>query len=175
MQKIVESKKNSEERKWYIICTKPRKEMVVYQEITHRGFEAKLIQKMNTVRTQKGYRKVLKPLISGYVFIHILENEIALNQYVVGVTKFLKWNNKYEYLSEEDIQLLEKLCDHDYEVTICDNLTVGTKIEITEGVLKGVQGKIQPNINSSFIYLESVLQSVNIVIKKENLKYNIIE
>lgn len=172
---MVESKKNSEEKKWYIICTKPRKEMVVYQEITHRGFEAKLIQKTSTVRTQKGYRKVLKPLISGYVFIYILEKEIALNQYVVGISRFLKWNNKYEHLSEEDIALLEKLCDHDYEVAICDKLSVGTKIEITEGVLKGVQGKIQPNTNSSSIYLESVLQSVNLVIKKENLKYKIIE
>lgn len=172
---MVESKKNSEERKWYIICTKPRKEMVVYQEITHRGFEAKLIQKTTTVRTQKGYRKVLKPLISGYVFIHILEKEIALNQYVVGISRFLKWNNKYEHLSEEDIALLEKLCDHNYEVAICDKLTVGTKIEITEGVLKGVQGIIKTNVKGAQIHIESSLQSISIVLKKEELAYKILE
>jgi transcription antitermination factor NusG len=172
---MVESKKNLEERKWYIICTKPRKEMVVYQEITHRGFEAKLIQKTATVTTQKGVRKVLKPLISGYVFIHILEKEIALNQYVVGISRFLKWNNKYEHLREEDIALLEKICDHDYEVAICDKLSVGTKIEITEGVLKGVQGIITSNIKGTQIHIESALQSMNIVLKKENLSYKIIE
>jgi len=172
---MVESKKNSEERKWYIICTKPRKEMVVYQEITHRGFEAKLIQKTATVTTQKGVRKVLKPLISGYVFIHIFEKEIALNQYVVGISRFLRWNNKYEHLREEDIALLEKICDHDYEVAICDKLSVGTKIEITEGVLKGVQGIITSNIKGTQIHIESALQSMNIVLKKENLSYKIIE
>ncbi len=172
---MVKDKKNSEERKWYIICTKPRKEMVVYQEIIQRGFEAKLIQKMFTVTTQKGVRKVLKPLISGYVFIHILEKEIALNQYVVGISRFLKWNNKYEHLREEDIVLLEKICDHNYEVALCDKLLVGTKIEITEGIFKGVQGIIKSNTKGAQIHIESSLQSMSIVLKKENLSYKIIE
>jgi transcription antitermination factor NusG len=172
---MVESKKNSEERKWYIICTKPRKEMVVYQEITQRGFEAKLIQKTTTITTKKGVRKVLKPLISGYVFIHILEKEIALNQYVVGLSRFLKWNNKYEHLREEDIVLLEKICDHNYEVALCDKLSVGTKIEITKGVFKGVQGIIKSNTKGAQIHIESSLQSMSIVLKKENLSYKIIE
>lgn len=171
---MIQHSKALGEKKWHILCTKPRKENVVFDELKNRGAEAKLFVKTTSVYTSKGIRNVNKPLISGYLFLKISAQEIGNYQYIMGVTKFLKCSQKYEYLREEDIQLLEKLCDHDYEVSICDKLSVGTKIEITEGVLKGVQGKIQTNSNGS-IYLESVLQSVNLVIKKENLKYKIIE
>lgn len=165
----------NETKKWYIICCKARKETTVYNELKKKGIEAKFFQKTTTLATKKDIRKVLKPLISGYVFVYIFEHEIGKYQFVEGVAYFLNFNNKFEYLNDKDILHLEKLCAHNYYVNLCNKLTEGIKIEITEGILKGWQGSIKKNTNSNHIYIESALKNIDIVIKKEDITFKIIE
>lgn len=165
----------NETKKWYIICCKARKETTVYNELKKKGIEAKFFQQTTTLATSKGLRKVMKPLISGYVFVYIFEHEIEKCQFVKGVACFLKFNNKFEYLNDKDILHLEKLSAHNYNVNLCNKLTEGIKIEITEGILKSWQGSIKKNTSSNHIYLESSLKNIDIVIKKEDITFKIIE
>ncbi|MCK9254945.1 MAG: hypothetical protein M0Q45_06505 [Bacteroidales bacterium] len=162
-------------KRWYIICTKPQKENEVYKELIFRELETKFFRQEKTIFTLNGKRKVLKPLISGYIFIKIFETDIYKHQYIKGISKFLKLENKFEFLNDEDIELLEKFCENDYQVNLCEKLRFGTKIEITKGIFKGQIGFIGKKSNDKLIYIETALQNINIGIYKEDLIFKILD
>ncbi len=170
-----DKEKHRADKKWFIIFTKPKKEILVLNELLNQGVEAKFFQQESLICRKNFYKKVLKPLISNYVFVHIFEKDIYKYQYLPGSVKFLQFNNTFGYLTSSEINFLETLSQYNYQVSLCDKLVDGIKIEITQGIFKGVLGFVRTKSSSKEIYIDCSLQNMAILIRKENLIFRIIE
>jgi len=156
-------------KRWYVMCTKPRKEFVVFDELISKGYEAALPAKEKIFATKKGVRKVKQAIIGGYVFVCCLGIDLEKLRYTTGSTNFLHFNGKPHFLSNTDIRRLETLSC--FETEVVNSVQAGTKIEIVDGILKGTVGTITEKSNQHFIYIETGINGVLVRIPRGEINY----
>jgi len=162
-------------KRWYVMCTEPRKEFVVFDELISKGYEAALPVKEKIFATKKGVRKVKQAIISGYVFVCCRGIDLEKLRYTIGSTKFLRTNDRYEYLSQKDIDTLQRLCEQNIPVEITERLQVGEFIEIIGGVLNGTRGYISSLDNKRFITIQTEINFINLRIALDTFEYKKLE
>jgi len=155
--------------KWYVLCTKPRKELLVYDTLVSQGVEAALPMKERIIATNKGVRKGKQPVIGGYVFVCCRGIDLEKLRYTIGSTNFLHFNGKPHHLCNADIRRLEALSN--FETEVVNSIQAGTRIEIIDGVLKGTTGKITEQSNQRFIYIETGINGLLVRIPKGDTNY----
>ena len=131
-----------EPEKWYAVHTRSRFEQKVYNGIYGKSIEVFLpkIQVMSRRRDRR--KKILVPLIPGYVFVHTsLDPEEYLNIIkTVGVVKLIGFKGKPVPANEDEIQSLMILNGTDRTVQNRDYMKAGDRIRVMEGPLKGLTG-----------------------------------
>jgi transcriptional antiterminator NusG len=133
---------NHQSEKWYALHTRSRFEQKVFDGLTGKSIEAFLprIQVMSWRKDRR--KKILVPMIPGYVFVHSV---LRADQYhaiikTVGVVRMVAFRGQPAPANEEEIASLMILDGTDRTVQNRSYMKKGDLVRIAEGPLKGLIG-----------------------------------
>jgi transcription antitermination factor NusG len=137
----VEQNENS--REWYALRVRSRHEFVTYNELSRKGIEAYLptIKKWSQWKDRK--KLVEFPLFSGYIFanIDINSQEYYNTLKTKGAVNILSLEGgRPAPVPSDEIDSLRILVGSGEKLDIYPNITEGTKVMVTKGLLKGARG-----------------------------------
>jgi transcription antitermination factor NusG len=131
-------------KKWYVVHTRARAEKKVYAELTGSGITC-FLPMQKRLRQWKDRKKwVNLPLITGYCFVNINNNEYNKVFQSANVVSFITFEGKAAVVPSAQIEQLKlMLKQSDIEVSaLNENFKPGRKVEIVEGPLIGLQGEL---------------------------------
>jgi transcriptional antiterminator RfaH len=129
--------------KWYAVYTNPRAEKLVHGRLEEAEIEAFLpLQK--TYRQWSDRKKlVIKPLLSSYVFVKVLQRQFPVVFQVPGVVRFVSFDGKPVAIPQNQIDNLRLLVNSDAEIEVTSELLAkGDNVEVTSGSLMGLTGEL---------------------------------
>jgi transcriptional antiterminator NusG len=157
--------------KWWALHARSRHEDVVFQGLTKRSVEA-FVPKIQVMSRRKDRRKrILVPLLPGYVFVH---SNLNADQYwdiikTYGVVRIIGIQGKPVPVKEEEMASLQILHGTDRTVRNRAYMKTGDRIMIMEGPLKGLTGFYLRHKGSSDKVVVSVeLLQRSLVVEIEN-------
>ena len=144
-------------KKWFVIYTKANQEIKVSERLNEIGITCYC----PTISIIKQYsdrkKKILKPLIPSYVFIHIEEEKRNEIFSVFGVVRYLFWLGKPAVVREKEVELMKQYLNGEFQSVSLTNFTKGQLHKISEGVFAGKIGKIiEVQKNKIKLQLESL-------------------
>jgi len=100
-----------ENKKWFVVHTKPRFEKRVTEVLTRKKIEN--YYPINKVLRQSGDRKKLvnEPLFPYFVFIKITECELLSLKQIEGVINFVYWLGRPAMIRESEIEAIKQFLD----------------------------------------------------------------
>ncbi len=129
-------------REWYAVHTRARHEKTVMTQLEQDGIEA-LLPTFTQARQWSDRRKVVSlPLFSGYVFVRVsFENGERLRVLrKAGVLGFVGCGRRAVPIPEEQMESVVSLMEEPVDYGPYPYLTVGRRVRIREGALKGLEG-----------------------------------
>ncbi len=147
--------------KWYAVHTRSRFEQKVYDGFCGKSIEVFLPKAQVMSRRKDRRKKILIPLLPGYVFVH---SDLEPEEYwdiikTVGVVRMVGFEGKPVPAKEEEISSLMILDGTDRTVQNRTYMKSGDRVMIMEGPLKGLVG----------FYLRHKGQSDKVVVSVEFL------
>lgn len=125
---------------WYAIFTKPRAEKKVHERMIDSDIEA-FLPLVKTVRQWSDRKKTIQiPLISSYVFVHMLEKDLNQTLPIQGTVNVLKHLGKPAKVREIEIENLKILSDSNESFEIDNSIKVlkGEVVEVLKGPFMGL-------------------------------------
>jgi transcriptional antiterminator NusG len=128
--------------KWYALHSRSRHEDVVFEGLRKKSIEA-FLPKIQVMSRRKDRRKrILVPLLPGYVFVHA---DLSPYNYwdiikTYGVVRLIGFEGKPAPVKEEEIVSLQILDGTDRTVRNQAYMKKGDVIMIMDGPLKGLAG-----------------------------------
>ena len=147
--------------KWYAIHTRSRFEQKVHDAFSGKSIEVFLPKAQVMSRRKDRRKKILVPLLPGYVFVH---STLDPEEYwdiikTVGVVRMVGFEGKPVPARDEEISSLMILNGTDRTVQNRTYMKSGDRVMIMEGPLKGLVG----------FYLRHKGQSDKVVVSVELL------
>jgi len=162
----------NEEKKWYVVYTRPRWEKKVAGILLAKGIEHYC--PLNKVVKQWSDRKkiVLEPLFKGYVFVKIPESLKWDIKNIDGILNYVYWLGKPAIVKEEEIDTIRKFLKEFRDIEVIDKqLAVHSKVLIKQGVLMNFHGIIIEVIgNKAKVNIESMGIQLSAMFDKKNLE-----
>lgn len=127
---------------WYAIYTKPRAEKKVFERFCEYGYDAYL-PLLTTVREWSDRKKkVISPLISGYVFVKINKELLFDTLKVQGTLGVLRYLGKPAIIRDCEIDNLRILINGGAELELlsADFFAKGDAVEVVSGPFNGLRG-----------------------------------
>ncbi len=146
---------SNEERKWFAIYTRYKREKIVFKQLVEKGIETYLpLSTHKRVYTRK-IKKIELPLISCYVFVKIFHSEYFSVISTQDVVKFVKFSQELLAIPEREISILKAITGQNIEVEATRLVPeVGDDIEICFGSLYGLKGKLVDHHNDKNVVIE---------------------
>lgn len=162
----------SENKKWFALYTKPKHEFKAEQQLSACGVEYYLPTVVRIKQWSDRKKKVKEPLFSGYIFIHGTERErlIALEQY--AIVRSIFFEGRPATVPDWQIENLRKMLEEGTEVTVTEQLSVGTHVKILSGPFKDVEGVVYESVNQErmlAITIDLLRRSVVVKIPRESI------
>jgi transcription termination/antitermination protein NusG len=128
--------------KWYAVHTRSRFEQKVYDGIYSKSLEVFLPRIQIISRRKDRHKKILVPLLPGYVFVNTSmdPSEYLKILKTVGVVRLVGFEGKPVPAKDEEINSLMILDGTDRTVQNRDYINKGDRVMIVEGPLKGLIG-----------------------------------
>jgi transcriptional antiterminator RfaH len=126
---------------WIVAYTRPRAEKDVESKLKGKGINCYLPLK-KTLRQWSDRKKwVEEPLFRSYVFLYVTKTEYYKAVSTTGIVRFITNCGKPLYVKDEEIVIIKNATSHYQEVEIIRHkFSIGDKVIITEGALKGTKG-----------------------------------
>lgn len=158
---------------WKALYVASRSEKKVAQRLTELGIEAYLPLKSEMKQWSDRKKMVISPLINGYVFVKLNEQQRELVFKAHGVIQYVRFNGGDAIIREEEITVLKSIEDKGYytEAGPLLKLSEGDRTTIEHGPFKGMSG-IVDRVNDKEIYtihLESIGYSLRVNLPAEVL------
>jgi transcriptional antiterminator NusG len=147
--------------RWYALHTRSRFEQKVYDGLCGKSIEAFLPRIQVMSRRKDRRKKILVPMLPGYVFVRSLlqaEEHLQILK-TVGVVRMVGFRGKAAPANEEEIASLMILDGTDRTVHNRAYMKKGDRVIIAEGPLKGLIG----------FYIHHKSQTDNVVVSIELL------
>jgi transcription antitermination factor NusG len=148
--------------KWYAVHTRSRFEMKVFDGFSGKSIEA-FVPRIQVMSRRKDRRKkILIPLLPGYVFVHFdLTPEVYWDIIkTAGVVRMVSFRGEPVPAKDEEVASLMILDGTDRTVQNRTYINKGDRVTIMEGPLKGLVG----------FYLRHKGQSRKVVVSVELLQ-----
>ncbi|MCF8063569.1 MAG: UpxY family transcription antiterminator [Deltaproteobacteria bacterium] len=147
--------------RWYALHTRSRFEQKVYNGLRGKSFEAFLPKAQVMSRRKDRRKKILVPILPGYVFV---QAELEPYRYweiikTVGVVRMVAFKGKPVPASDQEIDSLMILNGTDRTVENQSFMQKGDRVMIMEGPLKGLVGFYLKHKNRS----EKVVVSIELL------------
>ena len=133
---------NEEIARWYAVHTRSRFEQKVHDGIHGKKIEVFLPKAQVMSRRKDRRKKILIPLLPGYVFVHTDLNVEEHHEILktIGVVRLIGFKGKPVPARDEEISSLMILDGTDRTVQNREFMKRGDMIRIMEGPLKGLVG-----------------------------------
>jgi transcription termination/antitermination protein NusG len=133
---------NEKPGKWYALHTRSRFEQKVHDGIFSKSIEVFLPRIQIISRRKDRHKKILVPLLPGYVFVNSKLDPVEhLNILkTVGVVRFVGFDGRPVPAMDEEINSLMILNGTDRSVQNTEYISKGDRVMIMEGPLKGLTG-----------------------------------
>jgi len=128
--------------KWYALYTRSRFEKKMLTELTDRKIEVFLPMREILSRWKDRKKKIWIPLFPGYLFVNHIdtpENRFRILN-IPGAVRFVGFKGHADPVPEEQLQSIRRFLESSLSVDPYPYLQVGTRVEVTAGPLKGIQG-----------------------------------
>ena len=128
------------EARWYAAYTRAQHEKRVAQQLAEREVEHYLPVYEAVHRWKDRRMRVHLPLFPGYVFVRIqLRNRLEVLR-IPSVTRLVGFNGAPTALGDEEVESLRCALAQGVRATPHPFLTVGRRVRITAGPLRGAEG-----------------------------------
>jgi transcription antitermination factor NusG len=159
---------------WFVFYTKSRQEKKVNELLKKRGFEVFLpLQKVMRQWSDRK-KKVEMPLFNSYVFVHSTEDKIPIILQTPGVAWNIRHNNKPAILHPHELDTIKRFLHSGLfiESYSGEDLLKGDIVEIQDGPLKGLKGKVERSSQGEkfAVALESIGYSLLVTLDPVVLK-----
>ncbi len=162
-----------EEKKWYVIYSKPRWEKKIDAALVNKGVESwcpiMKIQKQWTDR-----KKIIEePIFRSYVFVHIDDAEKYEVLITPGVLNFVYYLGQPAVVREEEIDIMKKFLvekDAKFEIVSSEGFKENTKVRVSHGVFIDREGTVlRDGKKKVYVQIESLGQLMVVEFKTEYL------
>ena len=162
-------KETKQNKKWYVLYTKPRHEIKALERLTQNGFEVYCPMKTTLKQWSDRKKKVSEPLLPSYLFIKTTEKKRAIPLTDPSVLNYIFWLGKPAIVGEPEIDALKGIISKDkaQELEI-KQLSIGDKIDVNKGQIKSKNAIIK-TISNNYITAELKELGMKIVLKKTDL------
>jgi len=162
---------------WYVVQTKPNSEMLALTHLSRQGFSVWLPKCSRIIRHARQTKEVLRPFFPGYLFVQFDPKRArwrAINS-TVGVIRLVSFSSSPSILDAKFIENL-KACENQDGIIESDhrspqNISVGDAVEILNGPMAGVVGKLlrMDTANRVTVLLELLGNVVHSQIARKNI------
>ncbi|MFY7965844.1 MAG: UpxY family transcription antiterminator [Chitinophagaceae bacterium] len=162
-----------EDKKWFVIYSKPRWEKKIDAALLRKGIESWC--PLNKIEKQWSDRKKIieEPLFKSYVFVKISENERTEVLMTPGVLNFIYHQGKPAVIRDIEINNIKKYLLLDTpKVEIIDKAAFkeSTKVRISHGVFLDAEGTVvRSGKKKVYVKIESLNQVLTVEFKSEYL------
>ena len=150
------------EKHWYAVYTRPRSEKSVDALLQKKFIESWCpLQKVERQWSDRK-KKILQPLFTSYVFVHVNVQQRAAVLQTDGVLNFVHYLGKPAMIRDEEIQQIKSyLKEGEAEITTqsWESLEEDIKVQITQGVFMQNTGTVvKSGKKRLYVKLESLGQ-----------------
>ena len=133
---------NQQSLKWYALHTRSRFEQKVYEGLCGKSLEAFLPRIQVMSRRKDRRKKILVPLIPGYVFVRSILVPQEYHQIIktIGVVRMISFKGQPVPADDQEISSLMILDGTDRTVQNRAYMRKGERVMIMEGPLRGLSG-----------------------------------
>lgn len=130
------------QRRWYVVYSKPRKEIYATTQLRLRGLEV-FFPKLCLPQSAQARRPVI-PLFPNYLFVKIrLSGEYNDVVWCPGVKRFLSFGGDLAHVDDTIVEFLMQQANDDGVIMGRSTLKIGQEVQICGGSLNGLIGIIQ--------------------------------
>ena len=163
---------NSENKKWFALYTKSKHEFKACEQLNAVGIDYYLPTTVRIKQWSDRKKKVTEPLFSGYIFVHGTEKDRlnALEEY--AIVRSIYFDGRPAIVPNWQIENLKKMLENSVEVSVTDQLNVGTQVKIISGPFKDVEGIVYLNNNQEkmlAITIDLLRRSVVVKIPRDSI------
>jgi transcriptional antiterminator RfaH len=167
-QKIIEV---VSEKSWFALYTRSRSEFKAAEQLNSIGVQYYLpvISKWKKWSDRK--KKILEPILKGYIFILADEKERKISLEQPSVVRCVFDNGRPAKIPEWQIENLKNMLARETDFLIQDGLVPGVKVKIREGPFEGIIGVVHESDNGKTIAvsIDLLRRSVIAHIPKESI------
>ncbi len=161
-----------EEKKWYVVYTKPRWEKKVAIALQAKGIDNYC--PLNRVTRQWSDRKkiVFEPLFKGYVFVSpALPDKWDIKK-TAGILNYVYWLGKPALVKESEINTIKKFLQEFHDVEVTDrHAQIDETVVIKQGLLMNYKGIIVEILgNKARVKIDSMGMQLTAVFEITNLE-----
>lgn len=161
---------------WKALYVASRSEKKVAERLSELGIEAYVPLKSEMKQWSDRKKTVISPLINGYVFVKLNEQQRELVFKAPGVIQYVRFNSGDAIIREEEITVLKSMEEKGYYVEAgpLEKLSEGDRAKIQHGPFKGMSGVVD-RVNDKDVYtihLESIGYSLRVNLLGEVLIKN---
>ena len=132
----------TQDRLWYVVYSKPRREEFAQMHLCSKGLEV-FFPRLAIPHGQSGQHQLI-PLFPNYLFVRLqLPEEYSYALWSPGVKTIVSFNGVPAPIGEEIIAFLRKKSVQEGIIMGHSSLTVGQEVRIAGGPLDGLLGIIQ--------------------------------
>ena len=177
---VMETDENSnltenDNKKWYVVYTKPRAEVSLEKILEKKGIETYLPMITRKRKWSDRIKDVTSPILPSYIFVHIDYQKSKLDVLrSAGAVHFLEVNHEPEIVDENAFNTFREWMT-EYPETIkaaaMDKIRPGNIITIGQGAFAGYRARVIKRKNKSEIYMKIFgNQSIQITVNLDCLK-----
>jgi transcription antitermination factor NusG len=165
-----------DQKRWHVLYTRPNLEKMINKNLIEQGLYSYLpLQKeLRYWNDRKVW--IEKPLFRSYIFVKtsLREKDKVFSTY--GIISYLKFGSQLAIIKEDEIDRIKKLCLYQGDVDIeFENKIEGRKVEIVNGVLKGLEGILTSIDENRKVHIHigglNCFANVTVDLRSINLKY----
>ncbi len=159
---------------WKVLYVASRSEKKVNERLTELGLECYVPLKKEKKQWSDRKKIVITPLISGYVFVKVTDQNRDTVFRAAGVLQYVRYNGGDALVKNKEIEALRSIEEKGYYVegSFAKNVEEGDKVLIKHGPFKGFHGVVK-NISNEQVYrimIESIGFSLTIKVPEEILE-----
>jgi transcription antitermination factor NusG len=162
----------AQEKKWYVVYTKPRWEKKIALLLTDKEIEHYC--PLNKITKQWSDRKriVLEPLFKGYIFVKRSSTDKWDIKKIPGILNYVFWLGKPAVVKESEINIIKKFLHefNDVEVTNAE-VTLHEKVQVKQGLMMNYKGIVLEILgNKAKVKIDSMGMILTAIFEQKNLE-----
>jgi transcription antitermination factor NusG len=125
---------------WFAVWTRSRAEKAVHEQLAGRGVEVFLPTVPRWSRWKDRRKLVDWPLFPGYCFARFDPADSLSVLTCTGVATIVSFNGQLAPIPDAEVEAVRRLVTSDLQYDPCPLISVGARVEVIYGPLKGVTG-----------------------------------